>query len=114
MALLGILFVFLEFLLVHFMFTNMTQWQNQKAGPPPAQFFTIFEIMYVVFGLWFVVSGVLNVMSGLFLRARKHRTFSLIVAGINCVHVPLGTVLGIFTIIVLMRESVREMYEAPT
>jgi hypothetical protein len=37
-----------------------------------------------------------------------------VVAGINCLHIPLGTVLGIFTIVVLCRESVRELYEAET
>ena len=112
LALLGILFLFAHFMLMHFMFTNAAMWQNQKDGPPQAQFFAIFEIFYFIFGLWFVASGVLNLISGLFLRAREHRTFSLVVAGINCIHMPLGTVLGIFTIVVLMRPSVREMYEA--
>jgi hypothetical protein len=59
-----------------------------------------------------VTSGVLNVISGLCLRARKGRTFSLVVAGINCLYIPLGTLLGVFTIIVLLRDSVRELYAA--
>ena len=61
-------------------------------------------------GTWFITSGVLNVLSGLFLRARKHWTFSIVVAAIDCLHFPLGTVLGVFTIIVLIRPSVRELY----
>ena len=36
----------------------------------------------------------------------------MIVAGLNCVHIPLGTVLGVFTLVVLMRDSVRESYDA--
>ena len=51
-------------------------------------------------------------ISGFCLHARKHRTFSLIVGGVNFLHLPLGTVLGVFTIIVLIRDSVRELYEA--
>jgi hypothetical protein len=66
---------------------------------------------YLIGAIWFVTSLILNLLSGLFIRARKHRTFSLVVSGINCVHIPLGTVLGVFTIIVLIRESVRELYE---
>jgi hypothetical protein len=36
----------------------------------------------------------------------------MVVAGINCLHIPLGIVLGVFTIIILVRDSVRELYEA--
>jgi uncharacterized membrane protein HdeD (DUF308 family) len=68
--------------------------------------------IYLAGAVWFVASGILNLISGLCLRSRKGRTFSLVVAGINCLHIPLGTVLGVFTIIVLIRDSVRELYEA--
>jgi hypothetical protein len=51
-----------------------------------------------------------NLLSGLFLRARRHRTFSMVVAAINCLHIPIGTALGVFTFIVLGRESVRKLY----
>ena len=44
--------------------------------------------------------------------APRHRTFSRVVAGLNCLHIPLGTVLGIFTSIVLGRESVGQLVEA--
>ena len=67
---------------------------------------------YLAGAVWFVASAILNVISGVCLRARKGRTFSLVVAGINCLHIPLGTVLGVFTIVVLVRDSVREQYSA--
>jgi hypothetical protein len=110
LALLGILFLIVHYTFMHFIFTNPEMWQNQKGGPPPVQFFSIFIVFYIIAGIWFVVSAILNVLSGLFLHTRKNRTFSLVVAGINCIHMPLGTVLGIFTIIVLSRPSVRELY----
>jgi hypothetical protein len=112
LALLGILFLLVHFAIFHTVFANPKMWENQKDGPPPAEFFAIFQWVYLVMGLWFLASCVLNVLSGLFLRARKHPTFSFVVAGINCVHMPMGTVLGVFTIIVLNRASVRELYEA--
>ena len=108
LAVLGILFLLGHYALMHAVFTNPKFFENQKSGPPPAQLFAIFKWFYLVMGIWFVTSGVLNVISGLCLRARKHRTLSLVVAGINCLHIPLGTVLGVFTIVVLMRDSVRE------
>ena len=72
----------------------------------------IFKWLYIAFGMWFVVSAIANVLSGVFLGRRKYRTFSLVVAVMNCIHIPLGTVLGVFTIIVLLRPSVREVYDA--
>ena len=111
LALLGILFLIAHFALMHFVFMNPAFWQNQKGVPPPQEFFSIFIVFYIVGGIWFVVSATLNVLSGLFLHKRRNRTFSLVVAGINCVHMPLGTLLGVFTMIVLLRPSVREIYE---
>jgi hypothetical protein len=112
LALLGILFLLAHYAIFHAFISNPKMWENQKQSPPPAEFFAIFRWFYLVFAVWLVASGVLNLISGMCIRARKHRTFSLIVAGINCVHIPLGTALGVFTIIVLVRDSVRELYEA--
>ena len=112
LASLGVLLMVGYYEMMHFMFANPDFWKDQKQGPPPAEFFAMFIWIFAIFGTWFLISGVLNVMSGIFLRQRKHRTFSLVVAGINCVHMPVGTVLGVFTIIVLIRQSVLEMYEA--
>ena len=106
LALLGTLFLLVHYAIFHTIISNPKMWANQKQGPPPAEIVEMFKWVYLVFGVWFVSSGVLNLISGLFIRARKNRTFSLIVAGINCLHIPVGTVLGVFTIIVLIRDSV--------
>jgi hypothetical protein len=42
---------------------------------------------------------------------RRSRLMCLIVAGINCLSVPLGTVLGVFTFIVLFRPQVAASFE---
>ena len=110
-ALLGILFLFVHFAFVHFIFTNPAMWADQKGGPPPAALFGIFMFMYIIVGGWLLISLILNALSGFFLLERKCRMFSLVVAGVDCLHVPLGTVLGVFTIVVLSRESVRRLYE---
>jgi hypothetical protein len=36
--------------------------------------------------------------------------FCLVMAGIACIFMPFGTALGVLTIIVLMRDSVRELF----
>ena len=110
LALLGILFLIAHFAMFHALMDHPKLWENPTQSPPPQEFFAIFQWFYLVAAVVLLGYGILNLASGLFLRARKHRTFSIVVAGFNCVHVPLGTVLGVFTIIVLMRDSVRELY----
>ncbi|MEM1085593.1 MAG: hypothetical protein AAGI48_15890 [Verrucomicrobiota bacterium] len=85
-------------------------WQG-GGGPPPAEFFQIFRWLYLVGGLACVAIMVLNVVAGLFLRQRRHRIFTLVVAGLNCLNLPMGTALGVFTIVVLMRPSVIRIHE---
>ncbi len=112
LAVFGMLLLLAHYAFFRAFMENPQFWQNQKQTPPPAELFAMFKWFYVVFGLWFAGSGVLNLVSAFCLRAKKHRTFSLIVAGMNCLHIPLGSVLGVFTIIVLIRDSVRELYES--
>jgi hypothetical protein len=114
LAFMAMILVLVEFTVFHFMLSNPAMWQGHNQAPPPQffQMFSVFIWFYLVIGLFCLASAILNILSGLFLRARKHRTFSFVVAGIDCLHIPAGTILGIFTIIVLTRESVRELYEA--
>jgi hypothetical protein len=62
--------------------------------------------------LFLLGSAALIAYSGKCLQDNNRRTFSLVVAGFLCLNMPFGTVLGVFTIVVLMRESVQELYEA--
>jgi hypothetical protein len=99
----------------HFLFflTFMTVAPRQAKGPmPPEQFFIVFKFFYALFASMLIASGVVNVMSGFYLRAQTHRMFSIVAAAFDCLHFPLGTVLGVFTIVVLMRDSVQELYES--
>jgi len=52
------------------------------------------------------------VLSGLLIGRRKGRLLSIIIACLNCLIVPFGPVLGAFTVVVLLRSSVRQAYEA--
>jgi len=45
-----------------------------------------------------------------FLAERRRHTFCVVVAAISCTFTPLGTVLGVFTLIVLFRPSVRVLF----
>lgn len=111
LALVGILFLVFHYLMMS-AFMSPEFWKSQKNGQvPPPELIKLLTVAYLFGGFCLVLGGALNILSGLFLRQRRHRTFSMVIAGLNCLQVPLGTALGIFTILVLSRDSVRHAYE---
>ena len=56
--------------------------------------------------------GILTIISGRRIAQRRSRVFSMVIAGINCISFPFGTALGVFTFIMLSKESVKAMYTA--
>jgi hypothetical protein len=81
-----------------------------KGDPPPE-----FGIFLMAMGGGAILIGwsfaACLIVAGRSLSERKRYLFCLIVAGLTCVLCnPLGTVLGVFTIVVLMRPSVKEMF----
>ena len=112
-AVLGLFFIAAHFAIMHSVFGNPELWNNQPgSNPPPEGFFDAFRWMYLFMALVIIAGGVMNYLSGVYLRKKKHRTFSMIVAGVNCMNMPLGTALGVFTLIVLLRDSVSRAYGA--
>jgi len=84
---------------------------SHSGNPMPAfmgWFFVLFGAAWLVCGLAFAICLWL---SGRFLAQHRRYVFCLVMAAISCMFTPFGTVLGVFTIIVLMRPSVRELFE---
>jgi hypothetical protein len=78
--------------------------------PPPVLVGWIFIIIGGVLMTLGWAFAVLILVSGRFLAKRKHHTFCLVMAGVECLFMPFGTVLGIFSIMVLTRESVKPLF----
>ncbi len=74
-------------------------------------------ILFVVFSSIWILLGLsvaaLVVFAGRNLANQKKYTFCLVMGAVLCVFMPFGTVLGVFTIIVLVRESVKELFDYP-
>ena len=70
-------------------------------------FFMVIAGSIMFFGWTFAVSIAL---AGYFLHKRKRYTFCLVMAGVECIFSPFGTVLGVLTIILLVRPSVKELF----
>ena len=71
-------------------------------------FVFIFAIL-IVFGITY---GICEIMSGVFIKRRTNRLFSFIVAIPRILFIPYGSILSIFTLILLDRRSVKAMYES--
>tara|TARA_R110002096_G_scaffold23303_3_gene74235 strand:+ start:2238 stop:2681 length:444 start_codon:yes stop_codon:yes gene_type:complete len=71
----------------------------------------------VGFATVFILSGwtlaLFVIAAGRSIVRRKRHTFCLVMAGIECLFMPIGTILGVFTIIVLTKEPVRQAFGVP-
>lgn len=69
--------------------------------------FTLIPAAIILFGWVFAIS---LAIAGFFLIKHQHWLFCIAMAGISCIFTPFGTVLGVFTLIVLMRPSVKALF----
>jgi hypothetical protein len=84
--------------------------RRESSGAPVAASGAV-ALAFASFGvlLAWVWAGVL-VVSGRNLLAQRNHTFCMVVAGIACLSVPLGTILGITSLVILNREEVRQLF----
>ena len=99
------------FPLVHvFLGIAMIQGKFPGSQDPPEEMrfvgwpLVVIGSLVILFGL--SMAGCL-VYAGTCLRRRRHHTFCLVMAALACLWVPLGTILGVFTLVVLLKEGVR-------
>lgn len=78
---------------------------------PAAAIGGIFAMIGGLVTLLIWTKAALVLYSGLCLRKRRKRTFSFVMACICCINIPLGTALGVFTLVVLSRDSVKAIYD---
>lgn len=131
---------FISFLLIHFFlllgfsFVPVSQWNvsaptpgsAHHASPSPiptasstpnnsqAPPVIMFRIFAGVIGLIIVCGwtlGALTAYAGHCIKMRKHKLFIYIMAGINCIWIPYGTLLGISTILLFQWPEVRSEFK---
>ena len=86
---------------------------SPASSPPPAAFGWLFIGMGGLFILLAWTMAVLQFLTARWIAARRRRMFCFVMACIECAAVPVGTALGVFTILVLQRPSVRALFDAP-
>jgi hypothetical protein len=85
---------------------------DNQGEAPPRVFGLVVIVMAVAIMLAAWALGAVILCTARYLHKRQHFTFCQVMAAIECVFMPLGTVLGIFTLIVLNRPTVRQAFGA--
>ncbi len=84
---------------------------NSETEPVPDFVGVIFiaaaAILIVAMWTW----GAAMIYVGRCLTRRRRRTYCMVIAALQCLMIPVGTVLGVFTLVVLMRPSVQAMFD---
>jgi len=100
--------------IIHLVLGLVLIFAPQKMGQPnqqPPAFIGWFLVMlagcFILLG-WTV--AVLILTAGRFIAVRRHHTFCFVMACVECMFMPIGTVLGVFTLLVLMRQSVKDLF----
>ena len=83
---------------------------NHEAIPPFVGWLLICVATIFILAGWSL--AVLIIVAGRFLARRTRHLFCLVMAAVECIVMPFGTVLGVLTIIVLNRPSVKALFES--
>ena len=81
---------------------------------PPA----VLGWLFIILGGGFFLAGqslaICIIIAGRFLAQRRRYLFVFVIACCECLFMPFGTLLGVFTIVLLSRESVKAAFDAET
>lgn len=80
--------------------------------PDPFTLLGVFHFLYTVMIVLSVVCGILGLIAGLALLAgqRSGRTLALLAGFLSLSNIPLGTTLGIYTLVVLLPIRAEQLY----
>lgn len=81
-----------------------------KGNAPPefiGWFFVVFASLFILVG-WTI--AVLVLIAGRCLAQRKRYMFCFVMGGVECLFMPFGTVLGVFTLILLSQEPMKQLF----
>ncbi len=86
---------------------------DDSGTPAPAPLAWLFISLAIVLMAFGAALAVVMFLMGKYVKRRTRYNFCLIGAVFSCLFMPLGTALGIFTIIVLSRPAVKQMFTLP-
>jgi predicted membrane channel-forming protein YqfA (hemolysin III family) len=77
---------------------------------PPEFLGWIFAVLGWMLCVMGIAMAIFILIAGRCLSRRNGYSFALVIACIECLFIPFGTILGVFTIVALSRESVKALF----
>lgn len=109
-SLFGLLYVFMG-VMMSAAFSHIPENASKaNQGPPPAFIGWIFGGIGLAIFLLAMGMAAARFRAAWCIKHRTWRTFCMVVAAIGCLEFPYGTALGVFTFIVLGRDSVIQLF----
>jgi hypothetical protein len=85
--------------------------QASREGPPPVVVSGFLGVAGIVVFTVVVAIACLNLLVANWLLARRNWTAIIVMSALNCLSIPLGLALGVFTMVVLNRPTVRPLFD---
>jgi hypothetical protein len=83
---------------------------HTRGGPPPELFATIFTVVGVLIAVICWTKSAFLFWAARSMQKRQRHTLCFVMACIECIAVPMGTILGVFTIMTLNKPSVKALF----
>ncbi|MBL8011666.1 MAG: hypothetical protein JNJ64_13765 [Flavobacteriales bacterium] len=91
-----------------------SDWLAEEANSDiPAWVGTFLSALGWVLFVLVEIVGILNLLCGSWLAKRTNRTACMVVAAFDLLNIPLGLLLGVFTLVSLNDERVSALFQAP-
>jgi len=120
MVMAGFSLLTVVFIPFHFMlFQSFTDhFPRQANGPDPRRMIQDMQpfiyIVYAMIGLFSLFFGAILLAAGINIRRRRHFTFCVVGSALICTSFPLGTALGIWSLLTLLNKQTRPLFEQRT
>ncbi|HTS07381.1 MAG TPA: hypothetical protein VMP68_17510 [Candidatus Eisenbacteria bacterium] len=111
-SLFGLIYVFMGIMMNTNRFPSPPAPANPAQAPPPAFVGWILAFVGVAFFVLAMAVSAARFRAAWCIKHRKWRVFCMVIAGIGCLEFPYGTVLGIFSFLVLGRDSVVQLFSS--
>lgn len=83
---------------------------SKPGEPPPALFGAIFVVIGALAILIGMAISALVLYSGISLSRRRRYMFCLVVSCLMCLWMPFGTILGVLTLVVLLKDEAKYLF----
>jgi hypothetical protein len=111
LSLLGAFILLIYIIVIRVIFSNhQIQSSIQSEAPVVETVFGVISIVLIILFFFVLTVGILQILAGFRIRQKRNRTFVLVMGVLALPSFPFGTALGVFTIIVLSRPVVHEMF----